>query len=64
MQITVDLTEEQSQQLLALAESLSVNPQDLARAAVISLLTHPADDFDRAATYVLDKNNELYKRLS
>ena len=35
-----------------------------AKAAVNDLLSRPADDFDRAAKSVLDKNRELYRRLS
>ena len=31
---------------------------------VNDLLAHPADDFDRAAKLVLEKNRELYRRLS
>jgi hypothetical protein len=35
-----------------------------AKAAVNDLLTRPADDFDRAAKFVLEKNRKLYRRLS
>ena len=34
------------------------------KAAVNDLLTRPADDFNRAAKFVLEKNRELYRRLS
>ena len=64
MQITVDLTEEQTEQLTQLAESLGVDPARLARAAFVDLLSRPTDDFQRAAAHVLQKNNELYRRLS
>jgi len=62
--ITVNLNDEQVKQLRQLAESLSVEPSELARAAVNNLLGHPADDFRRAASHVLQKNKELYERLS
>ena len=64
MPISLNLTEDQSVRLTQLAQSLSVDPRELAQAAVSSLLTRPADDFDRAASHVLQKNKELYERLS
>jgi len=39
------------------------NPE-LAIAAINDLLARPANDFDQAARYVLEKNRELYRRLS
>ena len=47
-----------------LARRLGVDPRELAKAAVNDLLARPADDFDRAAKLVLEKNGELYRRLS
>ena len=64
MSISVELSEDQSERLEQLARTLSVDPRELARAAVNSLLTRPADDFERAASHVLEKNKELYERLS
>jgi len=43
---------------------LGVDARELAKAAVNDLLARPADDFDRAAKLVLEKNQELYRRLS
>ncbi len=60
MNISLELTDEQSNRL----NELGVDPHDLARAAINDLLTKPDDDFDRAAQYVLEKNSELYRRLS
>jgi len=62
--ITVNLSEDQARRLQRLAESLSVEPSELARAAVNGLLARPADDFQRAALFVLEKNRDLYERLS
>jgi hypothetical protein len=64
MDITLTLDDEQTHRLKEWANELGVEPQELARAAVIDLLSRPADDFERAATHVLDKNRELYRRLS
>ena len=64
MSIAVHLSDEQSQRLEERARQLQVDPRDLAKAAVNDLLSRPAEDFSRAAQYVLEKNRELYRRLS
>ena len=66
MQMTVDLSDEQAEQFQQLAKSLSIPPQELVRAAIDDFLPDPigAEDFSQAARYVLEKNKELYKRLS
>ncbi len=38
--------------------------QEEAAAAVLDLLAHQSADFDAAAQRVLDKNQELYRRLA
>jgi len=63
MSISFDLDDDQSKRLQQRAQELGVDPRDLAKAAVNDLLSRPADDFDRAAKSVLDKNRELYRRL-
>lgn len=64
MSISVNFDEEQSARLEERARELGVNARELAKAAVNDLLTRPAEDFNRAATFVLEKNRELYRRLS
>ncbi|WP_425617524.1 DNA-binding protein [Anatilimnocola sp. NA78] len=64
MSILLQLNDEQSQRLEALASELKVDPSDLARAAINDLVSRQATDFDQAARYVLAKNQELYRRLS
>ena len=64
MQMTIDLSSKQTEQFQHLAKSLSISPQELVRAAIDDFLSRPAEDFRRAAHYVLQKNQELYKRLS
>ena len=64
MSISLNLDEEQSARLEERARKLGVDARELAKAAVNDLLARPADDFDRAATFVLEKNRELYRRLS
>jgi antitoxin FitA len=62
--IWLQLDEEQSQRLEERARELRVDPRDLAKAAVNDLLSRPSEDFARAANFVLEKNRELYRRLS
>jgi predicted transcriptional regulator len=64
MSLSFDLDEEQSRRLEERARQLGVDPRELARAAVNDLLSRPADDFERAAAFVLEKNRELYRRLA
>ena len=63
MSISFQLDDEQSRRLEEVARELKVNPAELAKAAINDLVSRSADDFDRAATYVLAKNRELYGRL-
>ena len=64
MQITVDLSDEQSQRLLERSRELSIQPEELVGVAVNDLLGEPDDRFRRIVDRVLEKNRELYKRLS
>ena len=64
MSISLNFDDEQSARLEERARQLGVDARELAKAAVNDLLTRPADDFDRAAKLVLEKNRELYRRLS
>lgn len=64
MSISLEFNDEQSRRLEERARELGVDPRDLARAAVNDLLSRADDDFDRAAKLVLEKNRELYRRLS
>jgi hypothetical protein len=53
-----------SQRLREVALALNVDAKELAKAAIIDLMSRPADDFGRAVRYVLKKNRELYRRLA
>ena len=63
MSISLNLDDEQSARLEERARELGVDARELALAAVNDLLARPAEDFDRAAKFVLEKNQELYRRL-
>jgi hypothetical protein len=64
MQLPVELTDAQLESLRDRAKSLGISPEQLAAAAVADLVERPADDFERAASKVLSKNAELYRRLA
>jgi hypothetical protein len=64
MQLPVELTDAQLESLRDRAKSLGISPEQLASAAVADLVERPADDFERAASKVLSKNAELYRRLA
>lgn len=64
MSMVVQLGDEQSRQLQEIARELKVDPAELARAAINDLVSRRTDDFERAAQFVLEKNRELYRRLS
>jgi uroporphyrinogen-III synthase len=64
MRIAIELPEAQAGRLQEEALRLGIQPEELARAAVVDLLQRDPSDFDSAAAYVLKKNRELYQRLS
>jgi hypothetical protein len=64
MKLAIELTEEQAERLREGASRLGVEPEQLALAAVTDLIASEGPDFDAAAQRVLDKNEELYRRLA
>jgi antitoxin FitA len=64
MNITIELSENESNQLAEMAHRLGIAPEELAHSALSDALRQDRDVFLRAVEYVLDKNQELYKRLS
>jgi hypothetical protein len=62
--IPIELTAAQEARLRSQAQRLGVSPEVLARMAVADLLERPDPDFERAAQKVIEKNEELYRRLS
>ena len=63
MLLPVELTEAQLESLRGRAKTLGISAEQLA-AAVADLVSQPAEDFKTAATRVLTKNSELYRRLA
>jgi hypothetical protein len=64
MKLSLDLSEIQNEKLGLTAKRLGIRPEELAKAALNDLLDKPQEDFEAATQHVLDKNKELYKRLS
>ena len=64
MKVAIELTAGQAALLRQQAARLGVPAEELARAAVVDLLTSRAEDFSAAAEHVVRKNAELYKRLA
>jgi len=64
MKLAIDLGPIQMKKLRDEASRLGVPLEELARATVSDLLNVPSDDFERAVSKVLEKNKELYERLS
>lgn len=62
--ITINLADEQLQQLNEIATRFKVAPEELVRASVEELLAKPDEGFQQALEYVLRKNANLYKRLA
>ena len=63
MTISVNLTEAQQKQLAEIAARLKLSVEQLAEAAIRDLLSRHEDDFEAASKRVLEKNEELYRRL-
>lgn len=64
MKITVEVPSNLEARLGEVAARLNVSLNDLAETAVRDLVTRPDEDFERAASKVLAKNRELYRRLA
>jgi hypothetical protein len=64
MKLDIDLTPAQAERLRQEAERLKITPEELARAAVTDLISERDQDFKVAAKRVLEKYNELYRRLA
>ncbi len=62
--LTIKLPQRKLAQLMKFAAKAGVSPTDLVRESVEGLLLEPDVPFERAATRVLRKNAELYKRLA
>ena len=62
--ITINISDEQLHKLQQLAQESQVSPEDLLRSGIDDWLATQSDEFKQAASYVLKKNAELYRRLA
>ncbi|MBD2385353.1 ribbon-helix-helix protein, CopG family [Cylindrospermum sp. FACHB-282] len=62
--ITINIADEQLQKLQAMAQESGISAEELLRASIENWLNHSNNDFVQAASYVLKKNTELYRRLA
>lgn len=62
--ITISLPETILRKLKDKASKANVSPEQLVQMSVEEWLQRPNDDFASAASYVLQKNAELYRRLA
>ena len=64
MKVAFELPLAQAEKLRDEAKRLGLAPEELARAALADLLGAPDDEFRAAAARILQKNQELYRRLA
>ncbi|MBS1249976.1 MAG: hypothetical protein MAG431_01565 [Chloroflexi bacterium] len=62
--ITIALPDDRLRALEKLSDSLKVSPEELVRANIEELLSHPEEAFEQVSKYVLEKNEKLYQRLA
>ena len=58
------LRDEHLAQIRALAQGQGTTPEEWLRINIETLLADPRSAFEQAAKYVLEKNQELYRRLA
>ncbi len=63
-QFTIALPDDRLLKLQELATRLHITPEELVRASIEDIVTRPEGEFQRAAEFVLKKNDELYRRLA
>ncbi|MBP0016925.1 MAG: DNA-binding protein [Cyanobacteria bacterium SBLK] len=62
--LTIAISDEKLQQLQKLAQKADMTPEQLLTSQLDKWLNEPEDDFQQVTRYVLEKNRELYQRLS
>jgi hypothetical protein len=64
MKIAFEISVEEAELLSSTAVRLGVRPEELARATIADVLSQDKEALRKAAEYVVQKNRELYQRLS
>lgn len=64
MRISIDITGADERALTDTAQRLNVPVDELAAAILADFLSRRDDEFERAAAHLVEKNRELYRRLT
>lgn len=64
MKLSLEIDGPLESQVVEAARRLNLSPEALATVALRDLVARTEDDFDSIARRVLEKNQELYKRLA
>ena len=62
--LTIDLTKDLANRLKSAANKLGIQPKELVQIGIQEKLEQLEQEFQQASDYVLNKNKELYQRLS
>ena len=62
--ITISLSNDGLAKLREMADRHGITPEELVRVSIEELLTRPEEEFQRAVDLVLEKNEDLYRRLA
>ena len=62
--LKVHISDETAKRLELLAERIGLSPEEIAQAGIADQLAGLDEEYEEAATQVLSKNVELYRRLS
>ena len=64
MNLAIDVPESELEQLRVVAKRLGMPVEEAARVLLAAQLAQPSPEFERVVERVLEKNKELYRRLS
>ncbi len=64
MELVIELPVGQFEKLREMATQIGVLPEYLAKAAISDLISVKDEDFSSVVNYVIQKNEQLYQRLS
>jgi predicted transcriptional regulator len=62
--LEVQISDETAHKLEQLANQLGRSPEEIVQAGIAEQLAKLDEDYQEAASHVLEKNDELYRRLS
>jgi hypothetical protein len=62
--LTVTISEDRLQRLQNLAKQFNVPAEELLRVSFEEFVALPKEDFQKALEYALEKNKEIYKKLT